>query len=38
LRNNQVDHIEIYTDEDYVQELIKFFRSRERRVADETGG
>jgi len=38
LRNNQVDHIEIYTDQDYVQELIKFFRSRERRVADETGG
>lgn len=38
LRHNQVDHIEIYTDEDYVQELVKFFRSRERRVADETGG
>lgn len=37
-RDHQVDHIEIYTDQDYVQELIKFFRSRERRVADETGG
>lgn len=37
-RDHQVDHIEIYTDQDYVQELVSFFRSRERRVADETGG
>ncbi len=37
-RGNKVDHIEVFTDEDYVQKLVGFFRSRERRVADETGG
>ncbi len=38
LRDHKVDHIEIFTDQDYVQKLVGFFRSRERRVADETGG
>lgn len=38
LLDNSIDHIDIYTDQDYVQELVNFFRSRERRVADETGG
>ena len=37
-QEHKVDLIEIDTAEDYVRELVNFFRRRERRVADETGG
>ncbi len=32
LRSSKVDHVEIRTDADYMQPLIKFFRMRERRI------
>ena len=31
-RSMDVDHIEIFTDRNYVQDLVKFFKSRERRI------
>lgn len=31
-RSLAIDQIEIYTDRDYVRELVKFFRARERRI------
>ena len=32
LRSTAVDQVEIRTDADYMQPLIKFFRMRERRI------
>ena len=32
LRNAGVDHIEVFTDKDYVRDLVRFFRTRERRA------
>jgi len=31
-RSMDVDHIEIYTGRDYVFDLVKFFKTRERRA------
>ena len=31
-RSMDVDHIEIYTGKDYVVDLVRFFRTRERRL------
>ena len=31
-RSMDVDHIEIFTDRDYVFDLVKFFKTRERRA------
>jgi hypothetical protein len=32
LRSRGVDHIPVVTGEDYVRDLVKFFKSRERRI------
>lgn len=33
LRFMNIDHLEVATDQDYVRELVRFFRARERRAA-----
>ena len=32
LRSMAVDHVEVFTDQDYVRKLVTFFRARERRL------